>query len=202
MKNLKIMSLLLGGLLSLGGLTSCGKDEAEVLTAKSATADYVVNLNQELLNVADITIYYIDSNGQQAQETVTSGKWTKTVNFTKLPVDAGFSVQPRLKGEPTQEAYTIEADGKMTITVLDQHSATLGNPYKGNKLEAKGQLGPNFLGQFMTRIGTRVAEAKAIAADGTIATTTINWGGNDDDKDPNRDIEVNSEGATGTTRSK
>ena len=118
MKNLKIMSLLLGGLLSLGSLTSCGKDEAEVLTAKSATAEYVVNLNQELLNVADVTIYYIDSNGQQAQETVTSSKWTKTVNFTKLPVDAGFSVQPRLKGEPTQEAYTIEADGKMTITEI------------------------------------------------------------------------------------
>jgi len=58
------------------------------------------------------------------------------------------------------------------------------------------------LGQYLTRISTRLFEAKAIAADGTIGDTTITWGGNADDDDPNRDTEVSSEGATGTTRSK
>lgn len=203
MKNLKIMSMLLGGLLALGSLTSCSSsddDKPETPKATSATAEYVVNLSQDLLDAAAITIYYIDSNGLQAQETATSGKWTKTVSFDILPTQAGFCVQPRLKGEPSQEAYTIEADGKMTITLLDQKGNNIGNPYVGNKLEVKGQLGPNFLGQYMTRISTRLAEAKAIAADGTITNTTITWGGNADDKDPNRDTEINNDGATGTTR--
>ena len=206
MKNLKIMSMLLGGLLALGSLASCGGSDdgdeptPEVLKATSATAEYVVNLSQELLDAATVTIYYIDANGQQAQETVTSATWTKTVSFAVLPTNAGFSVQPRLKGEPTKDEYTIEADGKMTVTVLDQKGGTLGTPYVGSKLEVKGQLGPDFLGQYLTRISGRLLEAKAIAADGTITDTTITWGGNAGDDDPNRDTEVTSEGATGTTR--
>ena len=113
---------------------------------------------------------------------------------------AGFSVQPRLKGEPTQEEYTIEADGKMTITLFDQKGATFGNPYVGSKLEVKGQLGPDYLGQYLTRISTRLYEGKAIAADGSFSETTITWGGNADANDPNRDTEVTTGGATGTTR--
>lgn len=201
MKSLKIMNMLLGGLLAFGSLISCGgDDEPELLTAKSAKAQYVVNLSQDLLDAASVTIYYIGSDGKQAQETVTSTTWTKTVTFTTLPVQAGFSVQPTLKNEPSQEEYIIEADGKMTITVLDQKGDTFGSPFVGSKLELKGQLGPEFLGQYMTRIGGRLYEAKAIAADGTFSDTTINWGGNADSDDPNRDTEVTTEGATGTTR--
>ena len=90
MKNLKIMSMLLGGLLALGSLASCGSDndeddpKPEVKKATSATAEYVVNISQSLFDAATITIYYIDSNGQQAQETVTSSPWKKTVSFTTL----------------------------------------------------------------------------------------------------------------------
>ena len=206
MKNLKIMSMLLGVLLALGSLASCGGSDdgdeptPEVLKATSATAEYVVNLSQELLDAATVTIYYIDANGQQAQETVTATTWTKTVSFAALPTQAGFSVQPALKDAASQESYTIEADGKMTVTLLDQKGATFGNPYVGSKLEVKGQLGPDFLGQYLTRISSRLLEAKAIATDGTITDTTITWGGNADNDDPNRDTEVTSEGATGTTR--
>ena len=206
MKNLKIMSMLLGGLLALGSLASCGGSDdgdeptPEVLKATSAKAEYVVNLSQNLLDAATVTIYFIDGNGQQAQETVTTTTWTKTVSFAALPTQAGFSVQPLLKGEPTQEEYTIEADGKMTVTVLDQKGNTFGNPYAGSGLEVKGQLGPDYLGQYLTRISTRLFEAKAIAADGSLTDTTITWGGNADDNDPNRDTEVTNDGATGTTR--
>ena len=199
MKHYRFLSFALAGLT----FVSCGgddNDEPEVLKATSAQAEYVVNLSQDLLNAATVTIYYIGSDGQQAQETATTTTWTKTVTFATLPTQAGFSVQPRLKGEPSQEEYTIEADGKMTVTVLDQKGATFGNPFVGSKLEVKGQLGPDYLGQYLTRISTRLFEAKVIAADGTIGDTTITWGGNADNDDPNRDTEVTNDGATGTTR--
>lgn len=201
MKSLKIMNMLLGGLLAFGSLISCGgDDEPELLTAKSAKAQYVVNLSQDLLDAASVTIYYIGSDGKQAQETVTSTTWTKTVTFTTLPVQAGFSVQPTLKNEPSQEEYIIEADGKMTVTILDQHNATLGDPFTSQLKQVQGQLGPDYLGQYLTRISGRLSEGKAIAADGSISDTTINWGGNSENDDPNRDTEVTTEGATGTTR--
>ena len=203
MKANKLFMLLLAAL----AFGSCGSDDndeptPEVLKATSAQAEYVVNLSQSLLDAATVIIYYIDATGQQAQETATATMWTKTVSFAALPTQAGFSVQPRLKGESTQETYIIEADGKMTVTVLDQKGATFGNPYEGSKLEVKGQPGPDFLGQFLTRISSRLFEAKALAADGTITDTAITWGGNADNDDPNRDTEVTSDGATGTTRSK
>ncbi len=200
MKNLKILSVLLGGLVALGSLSSCGDDEPEMMKPASAKAEYVVNLSQDLLDAATVTIYYIDGNGEQAQETATATTWTKSVSFASLPTKAGFSVQPTLKGEPTQEEYAIEATGQMTVTVLDQKGATLGDPFVGRKQEVKGLLGPDFLGQYLTRIGVRVQQAKAVAADGSFTDTTITWGGNADDNDPNRDTEVNTDGATGTTR--
>ena len=200
------------GLFLFACLSSCGSDDndepaptPETPKATSARAEYEVNLSQNLLDAAPVTIYYLDSNGQQAQENATSTIWTKTVSITSLPAKAGFSVQPLLKVEPTQEEYTIEADGKMTVTVLDQKGAPLSSGtgtglYTGSKLEVKGQLGPDFLGQYLTRISGRLQDAKAIAADGSFSETTINWGGNADANDPNRDTEVTTGGATGTTR--
>ena len=198
-------------LLAALAFVSCGSNDndeptpqptPEVTKATSAKAEYVVHLSQDLVDAANVTIYYIGGDGQQAQETATTTTWTKTVSFATLPGQAGFSVQPRLKGDPSLEEYTIEADGKMTVTVLDQKGNTIGNPYVSRKLEVKGQLGPDYLGQYLTRISTRLFEAKAIAVDRTIGDTTITWGGNADDDDPNRDTEVSNDGATGTTRSK
>ena len=53
------------------------------------------------------TIYEADPNEEAASTIAT------------LPTNVGFSAQPRLKGEATQEEYTIAATGQITITVLD-----------------------------------------------------------------------------------
>lgn len=204
MKNLKIIILLLGGLLVLGSLSSCSDDNnettPEMSKAASAKVEYVVTLSQSVLDASAVTVYYFDSNGQQAQETVTTSLWTKTVNFATLPAKAGFSVQPALKDQPSKEVYDIEASGQIKIIVLDQKSSNFGNPYVGNKLVVKGQLGPDYLGQFLSRISTLLNEGKAIGADGSISDTAITWGGNAEGNDPNRDIGISSYGATGKTR--
>ena len=178
------MSVLFGGLLAFGCLASCGDEEPEVLKPQSATVAYVVNLGQDLMDAAAVTIYYIDANGQQAQETVTAPQWTKTVTLTTLPVKVGFSVQPRVKGTPTAAEYAIEADGRMGITLYDQEGGLHGRPFAGNLKTVKGQLGSDFLGQYLTRIGMTLSDAKAIGADGSITDTTITWGGNDDSEAP------------------
>ena len=100
MKNLKIMSMLLGGLLVLGSLTACGgsdSDEPEptpeppqptkVLT--SLKVDYTATVSQQLLDVATVTVRYIGENGQVANEQMTSTTWTKSVT---IPLPAVFSI--------------------------------------------------------------------------------------------------------------
>lgn len=206
MKNLKIMCMLLGGLVALGSLASCGSSGSDdptpaVKKATSVRADYSVTVSQDLLNTATVTVYYIDATGQQAQENIAQTTWSKSVTLAKLPAQAGFSVQPRLNGEATGEAYAIEASGLMTLTVLDQNGAVIGTPLAGSALIAQAQMGGEYLGQFLTRIAKRVGEAKSVDANGTISNTTITWGGNTDVNDPNRDTGISSDGATGTTRS-
>ena len=205
MKNLKKMNLLLGGLLALGSLTACGgndndEPQPEKLAATSARVEYQLSVSQDLLDAAAVTVYYIGDNGQQAQENLSQTSWTKAVGITALPSQAGFSLQARLKGEPSKEEYAIEATGKMTITVLDQKGGTFGQPFAGQGLSLQGVLGPDYLGQYLTRLALRIQDSKVIAQNGTITDTTIEWGGNADADDPNRDTGVSSEGATGTTR--
>lgn len=200
MKDSRFLSIALAVL----AFASCGSDDDSTPAEKKATsvrADYSVSVSQDLLSAATVTVYYIDATGQQAQENMTQTTWSKTVTIATLPTQAGFAVQPRLKGEATGEEYAIEANGLMTLTVLDQDGGTIGTPHAGSALSAQAQMGGEYLGQFLTRIANRVGEAKAVAANGTIAATTITWGGNTDADDPNRDTGISSEGATGTTRS-
>ena len=206
MKNLKIMTMLLGGLMALGSLTACGGDDnnepqPEKLAATSARVEYQLGVSQDLLDAAILTVYYIGDNGQQAQENLSQTSWTKAVSIAALPSQAGFSLQARLKGELSKEEYTIEATGKMTITVLDQKGSTFGQPLGGQALSLQGVIGPEYLGQYFTRLGLRIQEAKSVAQSGTITNTTIEWGGNADADDPNRDTGVSSDGASGITRS-
>lgn len=206
MKNLKKMTMLLGGLMVLGSLTACGGDDndepqPEKLEATSARVEYQLGVSQDLLDAAILTVYYIGDNGQQAQENLSQTSWTKAVSIAALPSQAGFSLQARLKGEPSKEEYAIEATGKMTITVLDQNGSAFGQPFEGQGLSLQGVLGPDYLGQYLTRLNMRIQQAKAIAQNGAITDTTIEWGGNADADDPNRVTGVSNEGATGTTRS-
>ena len=196
-----LFCLLLLSFVSCGG--SDDSDDPTPVVEKKATsarAGYSVTVSQDLLSAATVTVYYIDANGQQAQENMTQTTWSKTVTIATLPAQASFSVQPRLKGEATGEAYTIEAAGLMSLTVLDQDGNAIGTPFAGSALSVQAQIGGEYLGQFLTRIAKRVGEAKSVAANGTIADTTITWGGNTDADDPNRDTGISSEGASGTTR--
>jgi len=192
--------------LFLLSLVSCGSDddhptpEPEAKKASSTRAEYSVSVSQDLLNAATVTVYFIDANGRQAQEALTQTTWTKTVGLASLPTQAGFIVVPQLKGAPTADEYDIEVVGQMKLTVLDQNGEAFETPFVGNLLDVKGVMGADFLGQYLLRISNRVQQAKTIAKDGTIGDTTIDWGGNAGDEDPNINTGISSEGASGTTR--
>lgn len=191
--------------LFLLSLVSCGSDDdatpmPESKKASATRAEYTVSVSQDLLNAATVTVYFIDANGQQAQATLTQTTWSKSVSLSALPTQAGFIVVPQLKGAPTAEEYNIEVIGQMKLTVLDQNGEAFETPFVGNLLDVKGVLGSDYLGQYLMRISNRVQQAKIIAEDGTINDTSIDWGGNAGDVDPNVNTGISSEGASGTTR--
>ena len=211
MKNLKITSMLLGGLLALGSLTACGggdDDEPEptptppptptekVLT--SVKTDYTATVSQQLLDVATVTVRYIGENGQVAQEQMTSTTWTKSVNIP-LPAKAGLNIQPTLKGEVPEGEYTLNAKGQMSYTWLDQDGQLLSAGSTEKTPEMEAVFYADGLGQYLNAITATCYVARSFAKDYGVADTSITWGGNADG-DTTQGTGIDNSGATGDGR--
>ena len=211
MKNLKIMSLLLGGLLALGSLTACGGGDSSdeptptptppTPTEKELTSvkiDYAATVSQQLLDVANVTVRYIGENGQVASEQMTSTTWTKSVTMP-LAAKAGLDIQPTLKGEVGEGEYTIAAKGQMAYTWLDQD----GLPLKAGVTEYAPAMEAEFyaegLGQYLGAITANCLLARAFAKDYSVTDTDITWGGNAGD-DNTQNTGIDNSGATGDGR--
>ena len=211
MKNLKITSMLLGGLLALGSLTACGggdDDEPDptptppptptekVLT--SVKTDYTATVSQQLLDVATVTVRYIGENGQVAQEQMTSTTWTKSVNIP-LPAKAGLNIQPTLKGEVPEGEYTLNAKGQMSYTWLDQDGQQLNAGATEKTPDMEAVFYADGLGQYLNAITATCYVARSFGKDYGVADTSITWGGNAGD-DTTQGTGINNSGATGDGR--
>ena len=208
MRNLKIMSMLLGGLVVLGSLTACGGSGSDEPTPpptppveKSATsikADYSATVSQQLLDVATVTVRYIGDNGQVANEQMTSTTWTKSVTLV-LPARAGMNIQSSPKGSIADGEYTLSAQGQMAYSWLDQDGQQLraGSTEQVPSMEAVFYA--DGLGQYLGAITANCQLARAFAKDYSITDTAITWGGNAGD-DSTQSTDISDEGATGDNR--
>ena len=211
MKNLKMMSILLGGLLALGSLTACGGGDDDdtpeptptpptpaekVLT--SVKTDYTATVSQQLLDVATVTVRYIGENGQVASEQMSSTTWTKSVNIP-LPAKAGLNIQPTLKGAVAEGEYALNAKGQMAYTWLDQDGRQLssGGTEKTPVMEAVFYA--DGLGQYLNAITATCFVARSFAKDYGVADTSISWGGNADG-DTTQGTGIDTTGATSAGR--
>ena len=206
MKNLKIMSMLLGGLMVLGSLTACGSDDdptpqPEPQPAKELTSlkvNYTATVSQQLLDVATVTVRYIGENGQVASEQMSSTTWTKSVTLV-LPARAGMNIQSTPKGNIADGEYTLSAQGQMAYSWLDQDGQQLraGSTEQVPSMEAVFYA--DGLGQYLGAITANCQLARAFAKDYSITDTAITWGGNAGD-DSTQSIDISDEGATGDNR--
>ena len=211
MKNLKIMSMLLGGLLALGSLTACGGGDDDdtpeptptpptptekVLT--SVKTDYTATVSQQLLDVATVTVRYIGENGQVASEQMSSTTWTKSVNIP-LPAKAGLNIQPTLKDEVPEGEYTLNAKGQMSYTWLDQDGQQLSAGGTEKTPEMEAVFYADGLGQYLNAITATCYVARSFAKDYGVADTSITWGGNADG-DTTQGTGIDNSGATGDGR--
>lgn len=201
MKNLKIMSKLLGGLLVLSILTVSCKNDNENEPSVAPTrlkVDYSATVSQHLLDVANVFVRYVGENGQVASEQMSSTTWAKSVTIP-LPTKAGLSIQPTLKGPVAEGEYTLSAQGQMTYSWLNQNN----QQQKAGLTEYTPQMEAVFnaegLGQYLGAIAANCQLARAFATDYSVSGTTIAWGGNAGD-DSTQSTGIANDGATGGNR--
>ena len=212
MKNLKIMSMLLGGLMVLGSLTACGggsDDEPEPTPTPTPTpqptrvvtsvkVDYTATVSQQLLDVANVTVRYIGENGQVASEQMSSTTWTKGVTIP-LPAKAGLNIQPTLKGAVADGEYTLSAKGQMSYNWLDQDGQQLQAGITESAPLMEAVFYADGLGQYLGAITANCQLARAFAKDYSVTDTSITWGGNAGD-DSTQGTGISNEGATDDNR--
>ena len=208
MRNLKIMTLLFGGLVVLGSLTACGGSGSDEPTPpptppveKSVTsikADYSATVSQQLLDVATVTVRYIGDNGQVANEQMTSTTWTKSVNIS-LPAKAGMNIQPTLKGAVADGEYNLSAKGQMAYAWLDQDGAQIKTGGYESTPALEAVFYADGLGQYLNAITANCYVARSFASDFGVTETTVTWGGNAGD-DNTQNTGIDNTGATGDNR--
>jgi hypothetical protein len=199
--NFKLMGMLLGGLVALGSLAACSKDNEDSkpsTQASSVRVSYYANVSEELLDVANVMVRFIGDNGQVASEQISSTTWTKSVTIP-LPNKAGLNIQPTLKGSVDEGEYNLSAKGQMAYTWLDQN----GQQLQAGSTESTPELSALFyadgLGQYLGAIGANCQLARSFAKDYSVTDTAITWGGNAGD-DSTQGTGISDDGATGDNR--
>ena len=209
MKNLKLMSMLFGGLMVLGSLTACGgsdNDEPEptpeppkpTKVVTSLKVVYTATVSQQLIDLSNVVVRYIGENGQVASEQMSSPTWTKTVTMP-LPAKAGMNIQPTLKGSVADGEYTISAKGQMAYSWLDQDDQQLQEGLTEYTPALEAVFYADGLGQYLGAITANCQLARAFAKDYSVSETTVAWGGNAGD-DSTQGTGIADDGATGDNR--
>lgn len=110
-------------------LVACGgDDEPDSPTPEPSKATEFVStlsmtVSQDLLDVANVTVYYIGGDGQVKSEPMGSTEWTKTIT-QKLPCKYGFAFACAKKPGVTideSKTYTFSEVLSRSFKVLDQN---------------------------------------------------------------------------------
>ena len=204
-KNLKIMSMLLGGLMVLGSLIACGgsgSDDPDPGPSNkkpvSIKVDYKANVSQNLLDVATVTVRFVGDNGQVTSEQMTSTTWTKTVTMA-LPAKAGLNIQPQLKGAVNDGQYTLSAKGVMDYNWLDANGKQMEGGSSVSSPDMEALFFAAGLGQYLGSISSNCQLACQFGADYSVNITSVTWGGNADG-DNTQHTGISNDGATGENR--
>lgn len=181
-------------------LVACGgDDESDNSTPEPSKAtEFVSTLSmtasQDLLDVANVTVYYIGSDGQVKSEPMGSTEWTKTIT-QKLPCKYGFAFACSKKQGVTideSKTYTFNEVLSRSFKVLDQNGKVISGSNK--ELKFKDEVIGEGVETFISALS--FSYEFAVDESGNQSVTTIDWGFNAGNGS-SRNTPVNGDPATG-----
>ena len=166
--------------------TSCGDDEeeggdtpAEGKNPKSAMASYKFEASQDMIDLLDITISYVDK-GEIKTEKMTSTTWSATAKGDVLPATFGYKIHMKVKD-----------NADFSKGSFDFITNTYSTPYavydeKGNRIDELSKIGSSAAEGKLTGLKEEIIkkayadrvyinEGFEIGTDGKVTKKTINW---------------------------
>lgn len=157
--------------IACAGFTSCGDDNDEPEAPATWGSSYVVTfeLNDDVMNTADITAYIANPDGTFREEKVTKNNMSWTLKGNKLPDKAGvlLTFVPK-KNIDENKVYDIGINGNIAVTSLRNDKVVNYKSYGGDtNMTIKGDK----LAQYY--VGRGVGFAHGITADGGLASVDV-----------------------------
>ena len=164
-------------------LVACGDDEPDSPTPEPSKATEFVStlsmtVSQDLLDVANVTVYYIGSDGQVKSEPMGSTEWTKTIT-QKLPCKYGFAFACAKKPGVTideSKTYTFSEILGRSFKVLDQNGKEISISGSNKELSFINEVMGEDVETYIS--GLSFSYEFAVDENGTQSATTIDWGFN------------------------
>ena len=163
-------------------LVACGGDDEpdnptpEPSKATEFVSTLSMTASQDLLDVANVTVYYIGSDGQVKSEPMGSTEWTKTIT-QKLPCKYGFAFACTKKQGVTideSKTYTFNEVLTRSFEVHDQNGKVISGSNK--ELKIKDEVIGEDVETFIS--GLNFSYEYAVDESGNQSVTTIDWGFN------------------------
>ena len=126
--------LTLAAVLCCALISSCTKDNGDIPPPAPdnkpthAVMHYVLTVNDQMVDMLNLTIEYYDANGQVKSEQVTQNKWQKDIK-AKLPANLGARLKVQLKdgADPsTLEKFTASYNLGYNVYVVNASGETVG----------------------------------------------------------------------------
>ncbi|MGM9733189.1 MAG: hypothetical protein ACI3YT_03585 [Prevotella sp.] len=162
---------------------ACGDDDEpdtpEVSKAVKLVYNASLELSQDLVDVADIRVYYIDASGKVASDAVTSTKWTKSVE-QPLPCKYGIALSCTQKSGvqvDSETNYAIQIKPSLSVNYYDSKGNSMGFRSLSLGLKASSVPGSS-LASYLSRMSLKAAYESNGEDEDT--STTIDWGFNAD----------------------
>ena len=159
-------------------LVACGGDDEPPSKATEFVSTLSMTVSQDLLDVANVTVYYIGGDGQVKSEPMGSTEWTKTIT-QKLPCKYGFAFACAKKPGVTideSKTYTFREVLSRSFKVLDQNGKEISISGSNKGLSFKEEVMGEDVETYIS--GLSFSYEFAVDEKGTQSATTIDWGFN------------------------
>ena len=165
-------------------LVACGDDDEpdnptpEPNKATEFVSTLSMTVSQDLFDVANVTVYYIGSDGQVKSESMGSTEWTKTIT-QKLPCKYGFAFACAKKPGVTideDRTYTFSEVLSRSFKVLDQNGKEISISGSNKGLSFKEEVMGEGVETYISELS--FSYEFAVDENGTQSATTIDWGFN------------------------
>lgn len=153
MKKTKLFSLLMALFCVLTvsvTFAACGDDDDDPnkpaeggdQTIKKINFTYEIDLCQKFFDIADVTVTYLDNNGNEQTETITSTTWTKTVSRTNAPASFNAKLSFTLKdGVDTSVKYDFTGYVGYSYDALNSQGKSVASNEHGVNINTEGAKG-------------------------------------------------------------